>query len=240
LRKIGVIGGNGVAATNKLNELIENKLTKEGAFRDFHHPEIIIYQATQSPSRSMFLEGKGESFIDDYVSIAKKLKQAGAEEICICCNTAHYAIDEISEKAGIPFINLISEVVKKVPGRGINIGLIASNGCLKGKVYEKYFSALSPPPPPPRLNIIYPDEKFQKEVTRGICNIKNSCRFLPKNHPDRPFSIFKEVCKHLFDRDAHIIIIGCTDIRVDFKSKNTIDSLEVLAQCVIDKSMNRK
>ena len=53
---IGIIGGAGVAATNKLLELIENKLTKEGAFRDCHHPEMIIWQATQAPSRSLFLE----------------------------------------------------------------------------------------------------------------------------------------------------------------------------------------
>lgn len=31
---IGVIGGNGVAATNKLCQLIEEKLTKGGAYRD--------------------------------------------------------------------------------------------------------------------------------------------------------------------------------------------------------------
>ena len=38
---IGIIGGAGVAATNKLNELIEIDLTSKGAFRDCHHPEII-------------------------------------------------------------------------------------------------------------------------------------------------------------------------------------------------------
>lgn len=53
---IGIIGGNGVAATNKLNELLEIEFTKNGAFRDCHHPQIITYQATKVPSRSMFLE----------------------------------------------------------------------------------------------------------------------------------------------------------------------------------------
>lgn len=71
---IGVIGGNGVAATNKLQELIEIKLTEEGAYRDAHHPEMIIWQATQAPSRSMYLENKGESFIPSYINVAKKLQ----------------------------------------------------------------------------------------------------------------------------------------------------------------------
>ena len=63
---LGVIGGNGVAATNRLCQLIEQKMTEVGAFRDVHHPEMIIWQATQAPSRSMYLEGRGESFIPDF------------------------------------------------------------------------------------------------------------------------------------------------------------------------------
>ena len=69
---IGVIGGNGVAATNKLCQLIEEKLTKSGAFRDAHHPEMLVWQATKVPSRSMYLEGKGPSWIEDYILIGKK------------------------------------------------------------------------------------------------------------------------------------------------------------------------
>ena len=48
---IGVIGGNGVAATNRLCALVEEKMTNSGAYRDAHHPEMIIWQATQVPSR---------------------------------------------------------------------------------------------------------------------------------------------------------------------------------------------
>jgi aspartate racemase len=72
---IGVIGGNGVAATNRLCQLIEEKLTELGAYRDAHHPEMIIWQATQAPSRSMYLEGRGPSWIEDYIEIGKKIKR---------------------------------------------------------------------------------------------------------------------------------------------------------------------
>ena len=74
---IGIIGGNGVAATNKLCELVEELYTLDGAFRDAHHPEILVWQATQAPSRSMYFEGRGESFIDDYVRIGCAMKNCG-------------------------------------------------------------------------------------------------------------------------------------------------------------------
>ena len=93
--KIGVIGGNGVAATNRLCDMIERKVTAAGASRDAHHPEMIVWQATSVPSRSMFLEGRGPDWRPDYIRIAKSLKALGCDIGCMCCNTAYYAVDEI-------------------------------------------------------------------------------------------------------------------------------------------------
>lgn len=228
---IGIIGGAGVAATNKLQELIEIEYTKKGAYRDCQHPEMIIWQATKAPSRSMYLEGKGESYIDDYVDIANKLKNCGCNKICMCCNTAHYAIDEISKKAEIEFINLIEKVVYSVQKKNVkNVGLIASDGCLRGRVYEKYFEKILP-----NINIIYSDKNHQKLVTRGICNIKNVNRFNSLLSDERPKSLFNKVEHHLKANGAEIVIAGCTDIRVDyFKNNNYIDSLEVLKDSIIE------
>ena len=189
---IGIIGGAGVAATNKLNELIELEYTNNGAFRDCQHPEIISWQATKAPSRSMYLEGRGPSYIEDYVDIAKKLKACGADKIAMCCNTAHYAIDEIEQKADVKILNLVKAVVQNVADRNVkSIGLVASDGCLKGKVYEKYFEQICP-----NVKIIYPDCEYQKLVTKGICNVKNIHRFDSETSEDRPLCIFKNVKKH--------------------------------------------
>ena len=229
MMKVGIIGGAGVAATNKLCELIEQLYTVNGAFRDQHHPEMIIYQATQVPSRSMYLEGKGSNFIDGYIAIGKKLREAGAEIIAMCCNTAHYAIDEIQRSIGIPFINVIEEVARTTKeSNKKKIGLIASDGCLKGKVYEKYFDLFYPD-----AILIYPDPDFQKKATEGICNIKNKNRFFDEYHPKRPKNIINEIFVHLKEKGAEKVIIGCTDIRVDYQNDDVIDSLEVLANKII-------
>ena len=111
--KVGVIGGNGVASTNRLLDLIERKGTQNGAYRDAHHPELVVFYATQSPSRSMYLEGRGPSFVPGYVEIAREMKRLGCHEGCICCNTAHYAIAEIEKASGLPFINVLEEVALK-------------------------------------------------------------------------------------------------------------------------------
>ena len=229
---VGVIGGCGVAATNKLCELIETNYTRNGAYRDYHHPEMIIYQATQAPSRSMYLEGKGPSFINDFVAVGKKLKNSGADVLCMCCNTAHYALPILREQIGVSFIDMIEEVVVRCRQAGkTRFGIAAAEGCLKGKVYETGFAKLFP-----EAELIYPDENYQKLVTRAICNVKNMHRFDAADSAERPQRLMESVVEHLMDRGAEVVVVGCTDLRVDYvpTSDNVVDSLETLAFKIIE------
>lgn len=234
---IGVIGGNGVAATNRLCQLIEEKMTREGAFRDCHHPEMIIWQATQTPSRSMYLEGRGESFIPDYVRISKQLQNCGCTELCMCCNTAHYAIDELIEKTGMPFINIMDEVAKSVKRLGCKkVAVMCTAGLRKYHLYENSFSKYAP-----TSEVIYPDDATQEIVTKGICNSKNSIRFNSLDYVEHPFNCFDTVVKIMRDRGCDCVVGGCTDISnvYDCKSTNNfhyVDSLNVLADYIVNHS----
>lgn len=233
---IGIIGGNGVAATNKLNCLIEECLTKKGAFRDGHHPEIITWQATQVPSRSMYLEGRGPSWIEDYVEVGKKLKACGCTELCMCCNTAHYAVDELAEKIGIKFINLLDLVAIRCHAIGAKrIGMMCSDGLRKVGLYENRFAIYAPD-----IECVYPDEDFQKLVTKGICGAKSKIRFDdPQKEELHPYNCFSNVCKHFRnDKGVDCIVAGCTDICNVYMPKNEcddckyVDSLMVLADYI--------
>ncbi len=233
---IGIIGGNGVAATNRLLQLIENQVVNNGGYRDAHHPELIAWQATQVPSRSMYLEGRGESFIPGYVDVGRKLKACGCTELCMCCNTAHYAIDELEREIGLPFINLLAEVASKCDRLGVkNIGMMCSDGLRKIGLYDQYFTIANP-----EMKLIYPTEELQRKVTLGICNAKNNKR----NDPDSdeyPGKLYSMVCDWFLDQGVDCIVGGCTDISavfspIDWKGLPYVDSLEVLASSIYGKS----
>lgn len=239
---IGVIGGNGVAATNKLCQLIEEKLTINGSFRDAHHPEMLVWQATLAPSRSMYLEGRGPSWIEDYVEIGKKLKDCGCTQLCMCCNTAHYAIDILENQIGIPFINLLELVAEKCKNLGVKkVGMMCSDGLRKVGLYEKCFAMVSQD-----IELIYPAEEYQKLVTLGICNAKNKIRFEePTIVKEHPYNCFKTVCNHLVEeKKVDCIVAGCTDIHNVYYPKDVlghyVDSLEVLADKIVDLHLKNK
>lgn len=233
---IGVIGGNGVAATNRLLQLIENYVVENGGFRDVHHPEMIIWQATQVPSRSMYLEGRGESFIPGYVEIGRKMKACGCTELCMCCNTAHYAIEEFKKEIGLPFINVLEEVAKTCESNGAKIvGMMCTDGLKKIGLYDKYFKLINP-----NMHLLYPNEEMQKLVTLGICNAKNNKRNDPSGE-EYPKKLYSKVCAWFAEQGVDCIVGGCTDISAVFspdkwETINYVDSLKVLANKIYEKS----
>ena len=229
--KTGVIGGNGVAATNRLCDMIERKVTAKGAFRDAHHPEMIVWQATQVPSRSMFLEGRGEDWRPDYIRIAKAFKALGCDRACMCCNTAHYAVKEIEAAAEIPFINLLEEVAKEVKARGLGkVELWVSDGARKFDIYRGAFEAFAP-----ETEIAYPSEERQREVTKIICAVKTAARLGGENSANHPKSMIRELLKGA----VAPVVLGCTDLRGAYRVDEemdagiAVDSLEVLADRII-------
>lgn len=223
-----------MAATNKLLELIELKRTKDGAFRDCHHPEMIAWQATQAPSRSMYLEGRGESFLDDYIRIGKHLKECGCDTLCMCCNTAHYFIDELEKSIGIKFINILEEVAKSVKLLGGHkIGIMCSDGLKKAGIYKTYIQQINP-----NADVLFPIDDFQLLVTRGICNAKNTKRYQPITDAESPSFCFSKVSDWFKAQGCDVIVAGCTDIRNVYHMESTeeckyIDSLEVLADAIL-------
>lgn len=230
---IGVIGGNGVAATNKLCQLVEEKRTKVGAFRDSHHPEMLVWYATQEPSRSMFLEGRGPSFIDGYVRISRLLEDCGCTELCMCCNTAHFAIDKLRENVNIPIISILELVAKRSSSLGYKkVGMMCTDGLRKVGLYNKVFEEVDP-----TIELIYPDEGMQTLVTKCICNAKNINRYLSEEDEENPVNCIKRCCENLRIKGVDCIVGGCTDIGTvylpeTYKGIGYIDSLETLADYI--------
>ena len=152
----------------------------------------------------------------------------------MCCNTAHYFIDELSEKIDIKFINILEEVAKVVKQLdGVKVGIMCTDGLKKVRIYNKYIQRENP-----CTDVIFPTDELQELVTRGICNAKNIKRYLPTTEKESPSYCFSQVCDWFEAQGCDVIVAGCTDIRNVFyresiKECKYIDSLEILADAII-------
>jgi len=197
---------------------------------------MIVWQATQVPSRSMYLEGRGESFLPGYVEVGLKLKTCGCTELCMCCNTAHFAIKELEDQIGLPFINVLEEVAKACNAqKAKRIGLMCTEGLKKIGLYDTYFKDINP-----EMEVFYPNDEMQRLVTLGICTAKNSKRNDPSND-EYPAKLYTKVCDLFIGQGVDCIVGGCTDISAVFSPKEWkgivyIDSLKVLANKIYERS----
>lgn len=232
---IGIIGGCGVAAANELVQRIEKKLTVLGCEDDQQQPEIILYQATQAPSRIAYAAGQTPlSFAPYFIDVGRKLKMCGATFCCIPCNTAHCAIDEIVEGVGLPFVDIIEETLKVVEARFPHkkIGVLGSSGTRASHIYENgvqkgHFSS----------EIITVSDRAQASEDAGIAAIKRGMEYRNIMGARDFFSL---ALNELAASGVEAIILGCTEIPLVFREPTwegipLIDTIEVLADACICK-----
>jgi len=229
---IGVIGGAGVAAGALLAKYVEARVTALGGYRDAHHVELILWQATSAPSRSMFLEGQGPDFTPAYIRIGKHLKDCGADVICMACNAAHCRADAVSQAVGVPIIHLLKELFLAVRMRYPlvkQVGVLSSAGSRDCQIFDAYREG---------LELHFSDDEMQKELTAGICGVKSRNRDLSLSDPMRPHSQFLEVSRQLIRDGAQVLVLACADIGVDFPDEEVdgvpvLDSMKILADSIL-------
>ncbi len=236
-KTIGILGGAGVAATAGLVQKIVDIVTDNGARFDQEHPKSVIIQASDAPSRSLWLEGKGPSFIPAYIEAAKSLKLAGADFVVMCCNTAHAAFEEISNGAQIEMINLIELAIEAAIKRTMDkarVGVLCSDGTIKARIFDNALEKVAP-----NARIIYPEIDFQRLVTEGIIGVKRGLH-RNSNSEISPMENFQAAADKLANDGAEVIILGCTEIPLAWNNKwskcQIIDTIDLLARACVKKS----
>ena len=213
---IGILGGMGTQAgldfCNKLAMLNRGKV-------DQGYPLFMLYNKSNIPGRPESIgvqTGKFSSKPEDSKNITKynkvlksllegcrSLERSGCKFIVIPCNTAHYWYDDLKKKIKIPIINMPKEVflhTNKICKKNSKIGLLATEGTLKTKIYEKLFKN--------DYNLIKPIHNLQiKSVNRTIKHVKmGNIKLAEKS--------IKPAINYLIKNNCKKIILGCTEIPI--------------------------
>ncbi len=225
-KTIGVLGGMGPAATalffQKLLELTPAK-------SDQDHIPIIIYNQPKIPDRTQAILGRGESPLPALKAGVAVLQNAGADFICIPCNTAHYYFEELSRHAAVPIINLIETVVEHsltIP-RLRRIGLLATRGTIQARVYHKAFS-------PHNIDVLTPEDWELHDLQSIIGRLKGG---------DKNFYAIQKMAEALAARNIQALVLGCTELSLIAAhlhlAVRIIDSTEVFARRVVSIALGR-
>ncbi|MDL2316052.1 amino acid racemase [Desulfovibrio sp. OttesenSCG-928-A18] len=141
MKTLGIIGGMGPEATHDLYGKII-RLTP--AARDQEHLHVIIDSYARIPDRTACIMGRGEDPTPFLVESALRLEKAGAEVLCMPCNTAHHFLPAIMDRSSLPFISIVDSAVAALltlPVRPKAVYVMATAGTLAAGVYELSLNA---------------------------------------------------------------------------------------------------
>lgn len=201
MKKIGILGGMGPAATVDLfNKIVLHTVAE----KDQEHIPMAIENNTNISDRTAAILG-GESFpLPEMIKSAKILKYSGAEVLAMPCNTAHYFYDDIIAAVGIPMINMIDVTAKKVAELGEKkVVVIATSATLELGLYQKSLEKYG-------IEAIIPkgeDVQLMMDlVYKGVKAEKY----------DFDTADFEMMIQKLLAKGANYIVMGCSELPLAF------------------------
>jgi len=223
-RTPGIIGGMGPSATcDLMQKVIDNTAAQD----DQHHIHLLVDQNTDVPDRTAAILKGGANPLPELVRSARRLENAGADFLCMSCNTAHYFHGELSKAVSVPILNMPAESAKELKRRGVRkVGLLATDGTIRTRVYHRYLEAEG-------IEVVVPEGKNQETVMFLIYGC------VKKNVPTKDYPA-DDVAKTVADlkaRGAEAYLLACTELPIAFERlgyrDGFVDPTLVLARAIV-------
>jgi len=191
---------------------------------DQANPPLIIHSINIELMRAQ----DKEKINAKYLETALKLQGAGANAIVICANTPHMVYDFVQPKIDIPILHIADATGKEAQNLGLKkLGLLGNRPTMTENFIPKVLLNNY------GIETIIPEENLipiahnyiSKELTQGVFS-------------DEAKTFFLEQIKHLMERGADGIVLGCTELPLLIKPQDvdipTLATTNLHAQMGVD------
>ena len=208
LKTIGLIGGMSWESTVTYYKII-NETVKEKLGR-LHSAKCILYSVDFQEIEECQANGNWEKSGEILGEAAYNLEKAGVDFIVICTNTMHKVVNQVKEKISVPILHIAEMTAEKILEKGLkNIALLGTKYTMEQDFYKSKLIEKG-------INVIIPDkndietinEVIYDELCLGTINFNSKKKFL-------------EIVDKLRNKGAEGIILGCTEIGLLIKNKDT-------------------
>ncbi len=225
MKIIGLIGGTGWISTleyyKNINEMTNEKLG------GLNFAKCVLYSFNYSEIDAFNRRGDARGVYNMVLDAAGKLESAGAECLLLCANTLHQFADELSTKTKLPLVHVAEATAKEINARQFTrVGLLGTRITMeqefyKEKLRQKNIDVLVPE----KNDIEFIHATIIQELLKNVILEKSKSRFL-------------EIMEGLRAKGAQAIILGCTEIPLLIKPKDTdlplLDTLEIHCRAAVD------
>lgn len=218
------MGGMGPAATV---DFLGKLLAASGADRDQDHPRILVDCDPTVPERHAAIRGAGPSPAPRLIAMAQGLERAGAEVLCMPCNTAHAFEADVRAATSAEWVSIVQSTVAltletfpSVKG----VALLAAQGTLDADLYGPALAAQD-------AKALRLNDGDQSRFMGLLWRIKRG-----ETGPDERAEM-RALGARLIDDGAEVVIAACTEVPLVLANGDLaapmIDSSAALANAVI-------
>lgn len=226
---IGIIGGMGPQATNRLCEMISGMTL---ATCDQDHIPVLSFNNSAIPNRVAAILEDGTSPLPELIRTATILEAAGADFLLMPCNTAHFFIDALQAAVSIQIVDMLQSTVQFIHSNYPQletIGVIASTPTLECQLYGDLLQRNG-------YKTLVPSSLVQEQVMNAIFSESG----IKAGFTDKPREVLIASAEHLIDMGAQAIIAGCTEVSLVLKAGDfdapLIDPLAILAALAVERA----
>jgi aspartate racemase len=230
-RKIGLIGGLSFPSTityyDRLNRLVNQRLGSA------HSARIVLESLDFQPMADWLTADDGAAVTAELIGAGRRLADAGAEFVAMCCNTVHKHAAAVQAGLPVPLVNICRATAREAAARGARtVALLGSTYSMEDSFYRGEFERLG-------IRVRVPDLDDRRFIQRAIETELSVGDVSPATR-----ARFVRIARELCDMGAQSVVLACTEIPLVIGARDVavpvIDTVEVHCAAILSAAFDSK
>lgn len=226
MKTIGLIGGMSWESTLEYYRIINE--TVRDRLGGLHSAECLLYSVDFAEIEALQHEGRWEESGKILARAARNIERGGADCIVLCTNTMHKLAGVITASTSIPLLHIADATAERICAQRLStVGLLGTRFTMEEAFYKNRLEEKF------GLRVLIPGAEEREVIHRVIydelClgNVKEASR-----------GFYQKSIANLVQRGAQAIILGCTEIGLLVKEKDSpaplFDTTRIHAEAAVD------
>lgn len=223
--RVGIIGGMSWQSTLTYYQQINEQVNaRKGGL---HSADLLIHSVDFQAISEWQHHDNWPALGNALAESARDLYRGGADVIVIATNTMHKVADKVSQATPLPLLHIVDATAKSCHRQQLTtVGLLGTRFTMEQSFYRERLEARG-------VRVITPDSEARDAIHDIIYN--KLCKGVIS---DADRQTYLEIMQTLHDQGAQGMILGCTEIGMLVKQKDTaiplIDTTAAHVTAIVD------
>lgn len=208
MKTIGIIGGMSWESTVTYYQIMNETVKQE--LGGLHSAKILLYSVDFSEIEQCQAEGDWEKSGEILSAAAESLEKAGADFLVIGTNTMHKVVPQIQKRINIPIVHIAEVTAEELKQHHITtVALLGTKYTMTQEFYKEKLEMAG-------ITVLIPEAQDIEAVNSIIYDELCLGSILETSK-----ETYLHIIEGLKNRGAQGVILGCTEIGILIKQKDT-------------------